>query len=159
MNNGEFEEMDIGLPRETMHELNARAAAQNCLPAEIIYRAFVRSFEKGPEYQRKVKETVRAIDDAMIQGQDDYPLWPKDFSERLVVGTIVGEAIRRESENYLLNLSGPEMDIVESACQEKGINYEEFVRELVDAFLDKQNAEEPNIEGQEEQDEADWWKE
>jgi hypothetical protein len=51
------------------------------------------------------------------------------------------------------------MDIVESACQEKGINYEEFVRELVDAFLDKQNAEEPNIEGQEEQDEADWWKE
>jgi hypothetical protein len=69
MNNGEFEEMDIGLPRETMHELNARAAAQNCLPAEIIYRAFVRSLEKGPEYQRKIKETVKAIDDAMIQGK------------------------------------------------------------------------------------------
>jgi hypothetical protein len=82
---------------------------------------------KGPEYQRKVKETVKAIDDAMIQGQDDYPLWPKDFSERLVVGTIIGEAIRRESENYLLNLSGLEMDIVESACQKKGISYEEFV--------------------------------
>src|SRR6516225_741301 len=103
MNNGEFEEMDIGLPRETMHELKARAAAQNCLPAEIIYRAFVCSLEKGSEYQRKVKETVKAIDDAMILGQDDYPLWPKDFSERLVVGTIVGEAIRRDSEDYLLN--------------------------------------------------------
>ena len=64
--------------------------AQNCLPAEIIYRAFVRSLGKGPEYQRKVKETVKAIDDAMIQGQDDYPLWPKDFSERLVVGTMIG---------------------------------------------------------------------
>lgn len=48
---------------------------------------------------------------------------------------------KRDSEAYLLEAHGPKMDIIECFCRMKGISYEEFSQEALDAFLAKKDEE------------------
>ncbi len=157
--NDEFEQLDIILPRETIDQLNARAAAKGCRAGELVYRALIRAREKGPAYLRELGQKVKAIDAALAEGQKDYQEWPKSFEERLVVGLLLSELFTLSAENHLLELDGEKMDIVESICRQKGISYEEFTREVIDTFLGKSNDKSGTRDDPEDQDEADWWKE
>jgi hypothetical protein len=137
--NGEFEELDIILPRETIDQLNARAAAKGCRAGELVYRALIQAREKGSAYLSELGETVKAIDAALDEGQKEP--WPKSFNERLVVGLLLSELFTLSAENLLLELDGEKMDIVESICRQGGISYEEFTREVIDTFLRHSNDE------------------
>ena len=131
--NNKFE---LILPFETVDKLKARAAALSVAPGELIKGALERAHKKGPTYLRVLAEKVNAIDAAMAS-HTPAP-WPSNFDERLVVGALLWKTVKRSGENYLLQLSGSKMDVIETICRKRGINYEEAIREAVVAALSGQ---------------------
>ena len=149
---------ELILPLETIDKLKARAAALSVAPSELIERALERAHKKGPRYLRVLAEKVSAIDAAMAL-HTPAP-WPSNFDERLVVGALLWKTVKRSGENYLLQLSGSKMDIIETICRNRGINYEEAIREAVVAALSGQASQDqdPRTEEPPAWDEADRWK-
>jgi hypothetical protein len=133
--NNKFE---LILPLVTVDRLKARAAALSVAPGELIKHALERAHKKGPRYLRALAEKVNAIDAAMASRT----------------------AVKRSGENYLLQLSGSKMDILETICRNRGINYEEAIREAVVAALSGQVSQDqdPLTEELPDWDEADRWK-
>jgi hypothetical protein len=153
--NNKFE---LILPLVTVDRLKARAAALSVAPGELIKHALERAHKKGPRYLRALAEKVNAIDAAMAS-RTAVP-WPSNFDERLVVGALLWKTVKRSGENYLLQLSGSKMDILETICRNRGINYEEAIREAVVAALSGQVSQDqdPLTEELPDWDEADRWK-
>ena len=150
------DKFELILPLVTVDRLKARAAALSVAPGELIKHALERAHKKGPRYLRALAEKVNAIDAAMAS-RTAVP-WPSNFDERLVVGALLWKTAKRSGENYLLQLSGSKMDIIETICRKRGINYEEAIREAVVAALSDQASqnEEPRNEELPDWGEADW---
>jgi hypothetical protein len=150
------DKFELILPFETVDKLKARAAALSVAPGELIKLALERAHKKGPTYLRVLAEKVNAIDAAMASHTP--PPWPSNFDESLVVGALLWKTVKRSGENYLLQLSGSKMDIIETICRKRGINYEEAIREAVVAALSGQASqnEEPRNEELPDWGEADW---
>jgi hypothetical protein len=136
------DKFELILPFETVDKLKARAAALSVAPGELIKLALERAHKKGPTYLRVLAEKVNAIDAAMASHTPAS--WPSNFDESLVVGALLWKTVKRSGENYLLQLSGSKMDIIETICRKRGINYEEAIREAVVAALSGQTSQDQN---------------
>jgi hypothetical protein len=149
------DKFELILPLETVDKLKARAAELSVAPGELIKDALERAHEKGPRYLRLLAEKVNDIN-AALASRTPAP-WPSNFEERLVLGALLWKLVKRWSENYLLRLSGPKMDIIETICRKRGISYEEAIREAVAAALSGQASQDqnPRIEELPDWDEAD----
>jgi hypothetical protein len=72
-----------------------------------------------------------------LHGQIDH-VW------RQPIGALLWKTVKRSGENYLRQLSGSKMDIIETICRKPGINCEEAVREAVVAALSRQASQDQN---------------
>jgi hypothetical protein len=148
MNDDQSNEIELMLPAGILAELKARAEDRGATQQTLIDEAGQRLVNSPMPHIRELLTRANAIENALAEHRE--PSWPENFDECLEVGLVFAGLLKRDSEAYLLEAHGPEMDDIESICRMKGISYEEFSREALDAFLANKDQAPP--------DQADWWR-
>jgi hypothetical protein len=120
------DELHLTLPPGMLAEIDSRAASRGITRTKLIGEVFDRAEAKGEAYLQEMKTTAEAVARALRLRLPEP--WPEDFEDRLVVGLFIGEWENNAAEAFLLAINGPEMDLVEAICREKGISYDEFTR-------------------------------
>ena len=129
------DEFELILPRGMRAEVEARAAKRGYTPEALIDEVCRRIMTKPKAQLGALMMRAEAIADALIQGVPAP--WPDNFDECLEVGVVHGGLFTCGSEDYLLELEGEEMDVLEAICKKRGISYEEATREAIDLLLER----------------------
>jgi hypothetical protein len=127
----ECEQVEMILPAGMLAEFQSRAAKRSCTIEILIDEACERTMAKSQLARHAFLLRAQAIDDALSSGKQ--PPWPDGFDECLEVGLALSGLLA--SEDYLLEASGERKDTLEDICRQKGISYEEAVRQALDAHL------------------------
>jgi hypothetical protein len=139
MNDDEWEQMELLLrrllPADTLAEWETRTAKLGVKPLDVIDEVSERAMRKSPAHREEMIEIAQAILKALEIGIE--PLWPESFEDRIVVGSLLSLKFEDSFPDYLLELEGPQMDIVEFFCETEGISYEEYMRRAIGAFIAK----------------------
>jgi hypothetical protein len=155
------------MPCDKITQLKARAAKLGCTPDELAERAlagakagFYEKNKKDTAFLARAESKAKEICDALNRDKDcsclyDSCFWPRSLQTCIVVAAILAAAFENGAEEVLLELSGVEMDSVEWICREGGLSYEEFVAE---ALASAHNGNIKPGEGEDDQDDSDWWK-
>ena len=151
-NDRDRERFNLLPPDDMPAELETRAAKRGCTTQKLIDEAWKRLMAKPEPAFNALLLKVEAMEDALLSGEK--PSWPDSFDECLEVGIVLSGRIKVGWGDFLLKASGEQMDAIEPFCQQKGISYEEFVRQALYHHLEKADdkTDEPD-EGK-----ADWWK-
>jgi hypothetical protein len=136
INDDEWEQMELMLrrllPADTLAEWEARATKLGVKPLDVIDEVGERAMRKSPACREEMIEIAQAISKARELGIE--PLWPESFEDRIVVASLLSLKFGDSFPDYLLELEGPKMDIVEFFCKKEGISYEEFMRRAIGGF-------------------------
>lgn len=141
------DELHLTLPGGMLAEIDVRAMERGITRTKLIGEVFDGAEGKGETYLQEMKTIAEAVAVA-LRLRIPEP-WPESFEDCLVVGLFIGKWENKAAEDYLLAISGPEMDTIEEICRLDGISYEELTRRAIDAKLNGENPED---------DEADWWR-
>jgi hypothetical protein len=144
----DYPTIDLILPARIIAELQARATARGCEPSQLVMETFRAALSKDASYWHQSAQRAKSIDGALARGEPKD--WPEEFEDCLVVSSLLGVLIEKTAEASLMEMGKEQMDIVELICREKGLSYEAFIREAIDAKLSNQSPEED--------DPADSWK-
>ena len=87
-----------------------------------------------------------------MRGQGAGGLWPDDLNECLVVAAVLNMRHEEGAEEFLLEMSSQEMDIVELLCCHLGLSYEKLMQEALESLYNGEG----EVDEEDDQGEADW---
>jgi hypothetical protein len=109
------EEDEMILPGGMLAELGTRAARRGCTIETLIDEAHERTMRMPRLQHDALLLRAKAIDEALALGKP--PPWPASFNECLAVGLALAVFIKNDSEDYLLEANGEEMDVLDAICR------------------------------------------